>query len=372
MSVAGGRSSDPPGPDLPELARDVPLAPLTTLGVGGPARFLARPSDLAELRAALSWARKRAQAVLILGQGSNVVFSDAGFDGLVLQLELKDVAWQESGASVRVSAGAGVTWDDLVAEAVRRDCSGIECLSGIPGRAGAAPIQNIGAYGQELADALVGVQALDSDTLAEVHLEPADCRFGYRSSFFKADPSGRRLIVLSIELELAAHGRPEIRYEELSRRLGGSVSPNPIETRAAVLTLRRAKSMLFDRGDPLSRSVGSFFVNPLLSEERLVEAEARGRCAGLLAPGQTLPRFATADGHHKVPAAWLIERAGFPRGHRQGAVGLSERHALAIVNLGGACAADVVGLARAVRDGVRRAFGIALEPEPTLVGLTMD
>lgn len=359
---------------LPEIEADVPLAPLTTLGVGGPARHLARPRTPGELREVLAWARDRSLPLLVLGQGSNVVVDDDGFPGLVVMVDFAGVDWRPAHDQVSVVAGAGERWDDLVAQAVARDLSGIECLSGIPGRLGAAPIQNIGAYGQELSQSVTRVEALDVTTLEPVSLEAASCGFGYRSSLFKTDAAGRRLVVTRVEMRFVPGARPEIRYDELARQLSaqGVARPGPAAVRAAVLQLRRAKSMLVDPADPLSRSAGSFFLNPLLSPEERGAVEQRGRACGALAATEQLPGFAQADGSLKVPAAWLIERAGFPRGHRRGAVGLSPRHALAIVNHGGARARDVVALAREIRAGVRARFGIALTLEPVLVGLTLD
>lgn len=359
---------------LPEIEANVPLAPLTTLGVGGPARHLARPRTPDELRGILAWTQERNLPVFVLGQGSNVVFADEGFSGLVLQVDVSGTSWRPEGDRVRVRAGAGDCWDDLVAQAVARDLSGIECLSGIPGRVGAAPIQNIGAYGQELSQRFVRAQALDARTLEEVVLDSAACRFGYRSSLFKTDQAGPRLIVMHVELDLEVPGRPEIRYEELARKLSAKAvsDPRPADVRAAVLELRRTKSMVVDPADPLSRSAGSFFLNPLLSLEERLAAEERGRATGALSPGQELHTYAQSDGSLKASAAWLIERAGFHKGYRRGAVGLSARHALAIVNHGGARACEVVALAREIRDGVRSRFGITLTPEPALVGLTLD
>jgi UDP-N-acetylmuramate dehydrogenase len=348
-----------------------PLAPLTTLGVGGPARYFARPASLGELRGLLDWARRQALSVFVLGGGSNVLISDAGYDGLVIQPALRGVTWTAEGTAVRVSVAAGETWDDLVAQSVARDCSGLECLSGIPGWAGAAPIQNIGAYGQEVADRLIGVSALDITTLDEVEIDRNACDFGYRSSVFKTTEPGGRLVILRVELELNAGPPAGVRHDELGRRLG--LRPcSAAEIRDVVLDLRRAKSMVLDPKDPLTRSVGSFFMNPFLSAQERRAAEEHGRARGLLAEDEVLTAFVLGDGRVKVPAAWLIERAGFPRGLRRGRVGISDRHALAIVNCGGATAADVASLAREIRDGVERGFGVRLTPEPVLLGALID
>ena len=356
------------------IEEQVPLAPLSTLGVGGCARFFTRVRTRDGVRQAVRWAQARGLPLFALGDGSNVVFGDEGFSGLVVKLELTGIDWHRTGECVRLTAGAGEPWDRLVAQAVERQCAGIECLSGIPGRVGAAPIQNIGAYGQEVASRLVCVDVLDCTTLDELTMDRQACRFGYRSSLFKAAEPGRRLIVLAVTLELERAGAPCLAYDELARtvsdRAGGSPGLNDV--RAAVLALRRAKSMLYDPGDPCSRSVGSFFVNPVLTAAERDRTEAHARRSGALAPTEMLRTILLPDGCLKVPAAWLIERAGFRRGERRGQVGLSAKHTLALVNYGNATAREVLALAQEIATRVRARFGIQLAPEPVLVSCALD
>ena len=335
------------------MREGVPLSDWTTLGVGGPARYFDEVTDPAP---SLAWARERELPVLVLGQGSNLLVADSGFDGLVLRLVSNEVRVEPAGPRVGVTVAAGVAWDDLVARAAGEGWAGIECLSGIPGLAGAAPIQNIGAYGQEIADTIVRVAAVDRTTGELCQLDPPACDFAYRDSRFKREPD--RWLVTEIELALTVGGAPAVAYESVRERLGPG--PSLADARAAVLEIRREKSMVFDRDDPNHRSAGSFFVNPVVS------AESAERVARTL--GEDAPRFPQPDGRVKLAAAWLIERCGMARGYGDGPVGLSTHHTLAIVNRGGATAAEVVGFARHVRDRVRGTAGVELVPEPVMVG----
>jgi UDP-N-acetylmuramate dehydrogenase len=351
----------------------VPLAPLSTLGVGGRARFFTRVRTRDELRLAVRWAQEHDLPLFPLGDGSNVVFGDDGFPGLVAKMELTGIEWHQEGGRVRVTAAAGEPWDGLVAQAVERECAGIECLSGIPGRVGAAPVQNIGAYGQDLAARLVHVEALDRVTLDDVVLDRQACGMGYRSSFFKTDGPGRRLIVVAVTLDLEHRGAPCLTYGDLARAVRERMSAPPrlSDARTAVLDLRRAKSMLSDPDDPCSRSVGSFFVNPVLTPEERSRAEALARESGTLGTTEGLPAIPLPDGRVKIAAAWLIEQVGFRRGERRGAAGLSAKHVLALVNYGDATARDVLALAGEITAKVRRSFGIQLVPEPILVSCVL-
>jgi UDP-N-acetylmuramate dehydrogenase len=358
----------------PTIERAVPLAPLTTFEIGGPARYLVRAASAAAVGQALDWARRESVPVLVLGGGSNLLIADQGFDGLVLKIEIDGCAAREMPGEIQLVVGAGVPWDEVVAKAVARGWAGIECLSGIPGSAGAAPIQNIGAYGQELSETLVGVTAVDRRSGESLEIEAADCGFGYRTSRFRASADGRPLVVLQLTLRLvpAAASRP--RYAELERELArrGVSGANPADVREAVLCLRAAKSMLARAEDPLRRSAGSFFLNPVVTATERAAMESAGRQSGALGEDEVLPAFESVPGELKIPAAWLIERAGFPRGTRRGRVGISARHALAIVNHGSATAAAVLALAREVRDGVEARFGVRLRPEAVLVGVEWD
>jgi UDP-N-acetylmuramate dehydrogenase len=336
------------------MREGVLLSDWTTLGVGGPAHYFDEVEDPAP---SLEWARARNLPVLILGQGSNLLVADAGFDGLVLRLTSSEVRVEKAGSAVHVTAAAGVVWDELVARTVEEDWAGIECLSGIPGLAGAAPIQNIGAHGQEVAGRLVRVAAMDRATGVTHQFASSACDFDYRTSRFKQAEAGR-WVVTEIELALSPGGGPTLTYESLRARLASDASL--AQVRAAVLELRASKSMVIDEKDANRRSAGSFFVNPVVS------SETADRVAAAL--GGDAPRFRQPDGRVKLAAAWLIERSGLSKGWGEGPVGLSTHHTLAIVNRGGATAADVLAFARRVRDHVRQVTGVELVPEPVLVG----
>src|SRR5881296_1072585 len=348
-----------------QLREHVPLAPYTTLGLGGKARYFVECGSEDEVRAALAYAAERCLVAYILGGGSNVVFLDSGFPGLILRITIGGMEFRD-GESSEVRAGAGVDWDTLVQRAVARGWTGVECLSGIPGTVGGTPIQNVGAYGQEIAETLVSVVCLDRTTLERRTFTAQDCDFGYRDSRFKRADRGR-YVVLEVTLRLARDQKPHIRYPELQRTVaahGGLDAVAPTEAvrlvRQAVLALRRGKSMVLDPADPNTRSVGSFFTNPVLSAEAFADLKKRW---------EGIPSFAADEGV-KVPAAWLVERAGFPKGYRGsgGGAGISTRHALALVNLGGT-SADLLTLAEEVRAGVERTFGIRLAYEPEVVSL---
>jgi UDP-N-acetylmuramate dehydrogenase len=341
----------------------VPLAPRSTMGVGGPARFHVEARDEATVLAALDWAERRGLAARVLGGGSNLVVADAGVDGLVLQIALRGVAVREVGPAIELTAAAGEPWDDVVRLAVERGWAGLECLSGIPGLVGATPIQNVGAYGQDVGETVAAVRALDRAAREIVTLAPADCGFGYRDSVFKSRLP-ERYAILGVTYRLRPGGAPAVRYADVERHLAarGIVSPTLAAVRESVLAIRRGKSMVLDPGDPNGRSCGSFFVNPVVPA---AEAERIAAAAG--DPG--MPRWPEPGGARvKLAAAWLVERAGFARGHVDGPAGISTRHTLAIVAREGACAADVVRVARRVRDGVFARFGVRLVPEPVFWG----
>ena len=345
------------------LREHVPLAPYTTLGLGGKARYFVDCDTGEQVCAALAYAAERRLPVYVLGGGSNVVFLDSGFPGLVLRITIGGMGWRDR-PNPEVRAGAGVDWDSLVQSVVERGWTGVECLSGIPGTVGGTPIQNVGAYGQEIAETLVSVACLDRTTFERRTFTARDCDFGYRDSRFRRADRGR-YVVLEVTLRLAPDQKPRIRYPELQRAvagLGGLETITPTEAvrlvRQAVLTLRRSKSMVLDPADPNTRSVGSFFTNPVLSVAAFADLERRWK---------GIPSF-PADGGVKVPAAWLVEQAGFPKGYRGvgSGAGISTRHALALVNLGGT-SADLLALAEEVRAGVEKQFGIRLAYEPEVV-----
>lgn len=350
-----------------DVIENAALASRTTLRVGGPARWLVKARDEASVLDALDWAAARGVAVRVLGGGSNVVVADEGVDALVLQIALRGVSVEAPGpaaaGAIEVTAAAGEPWDDFVRAAVERGWAGLECLSGIPGLVGATPIQNVGAYGQDVSQTITRLRAVDRRTRRPVTLTAAQCRFGYRDSLFRSGEP-ERYVVLAVTFRLAPGGAPTIRYAELERHLAsrGATAPTVAETRESVLAIRRAKSMVLEAGDENRRSCGSFFVNPV------VDAADAARVAALAAPEGGMPQWPETGGRVKLSAAWLIERAGFTRGERMGAVGLSTRHTLAVVCHDGARAADVAAFARRVRGRVAERFGVRLAPEPVFWG----
>jgi UDP-N-acetylmuramate dehydrogenase len=344
------------------IGERVPLASLTTLGVGGAARWFVEAADEATVRAAHAAARERRVPLRVLGGGSNLVVADAGVEALVARIALRGLAHRERGGAVELTAAAGEPWDGVVATAVARGWAGLECLSGIPGLVGATPIQNVGAYGQEVSDTVTTVRALDTTSGEIADIPAADCGFAYRDSVFKRESPGR-FVVLAVTYRLRPGGAPTLSYGDVQRALAGRATPTLADTRAAVLAIRRTKSMVLDDpADPNRRSCGSFFLNPIVDAALAATAAERTGDPGM-------PRWRQPDGRVKLSAAWLIERAGFTRGERDGAVGLSSRHTLAIVAHDGARAADVLAFARRVQDRVAERFAVRLVPEPVFWGV---
>jgi UDP-N-acetylmuramate dehydrogenase len=348
----------------------VKLADYTTLRLGGPARGFIRADSEEELIEAVWAADGGGEPILILGGGSNLVVADEGFDGTVIQVAAKGIDRDPGDGLVTVAAGED--WDAVVAWTIAEGLAGLECLSGIPGLAGATPIQNVGAYGQEVSDSITEVRTYDRVT-GQISIIPNErCGFGYRTSVFKRDDA-RRHVVLSVTFQLAVQSvSAPVRYAELAAALGIAVGDQVASTtaRSAVIELRRRKGMLIDGADPDTRSAGSFFVNPVLDPAALaaVEAAARARCG----PDTRVPSFPAGTGLVKVPAAWLIERAGFGKGYSPGdGARISAKHTLALVNAGSATTASLMALARQIRDGVHDAFGVSLAAEPVLVGVTL-
>jgi UDP-N-acetylmuramate dehydrogenase len=338
---------------------NVPLAPLTTLGVGGAARWFVRVGGV-DIANAYEWAEARGLPVFVLGGGSNLVIADEGFPGLVLQMRAAPIASPlRRGDDFLINVRAGGSWDEVVAFAVDRGLAGIECLSGIPGTVGGTPIQNVGAYGQEVADVIEAVSAFDFKRQRQVVLSAAECEFGYRMSRFKARDAGR-FVVTSVLFRFRS-GPPTVKYPDLVEHLAREqkAPASLADVRAAVLAIRRRKGMVIDAADPDTRSVGSFFMNPVVDRAVIDQ----------IAPA---PHYVMDNGTVKIPAAWLIEQSGFARGHVDGRVGLSTKHPLAIINRGGATARDVIHLARRIKTTVRDRFGIALRPEPVFVGQGED
>jgi len=342
----------------------VALASLGTLGVGGAARWFVRAESAEDVAAARRWCDEQGIPWFVLGGGSNVVIADRGFDGLVLQIGISGVSTAPDGEDSLITAGAGESWDGLVETLVARGLAGLECLSGIPGTVGGTPIQNVGAYGQEVSSTIEHVTVYDCVEHTLRSLRSGECGFAYRMSRFKAADCDR-FVVCDVTFRLRP-GPPTAAYADVAGYLKRADISNPTLAivRDAVLSIRRSKGMVVDPRDPDSRSVGSFFMNPVVTE-RDVESVAS-------IAGERPSCFAVDDGRVKIPAAWLIERSGFRKGHVDGAVGISTKHPLALVNLGGATAADVLRLASEVKRGVADRFGVWLRPEPIFVGFDVD
>ncbi len=348
------------------LRRDVPLAPLTSLRLGGAADFFAAPTTEEALRDVLRQARRKELPVAFLGGGSNTIVPDGGFRGLVIHLALDGV--HQDGP--RWSVGAGASWPSLVESVVSAEMAGIECLAGIPGSVGATPIQNVGAYGQEVSGVIESVRCLSLDTLEPTQRDAETCAFAYRDSDFKRHPG--RYVVTEVRFRFTPGGAPLRTYRELQRAT--TADATLAEVHAKVLSLRKAKSMVLDPADANSVSAGSFFTNLILSWP---EAEAlRQRCLrlGLVDAPEDVPSWPMAeeDGQTRPPvkfaAAWLIEKAGFLRGTRRGAVGQSTKHALALVHYGGGSTTELLAFADEIVAAVKNRFGVTLEREPRLLG----
>ena len=334
----------------------VALAPLTTVGLGGEARYFVRCRTVEALQEALTYAHDRTMPVFVLGGGSNTIFADEGFAGLVIQTLLTGIVFEDKG---RVTAQAGEAWDGLVAACVERNLAGIECLSGIPGLVGAVPVQNVGAYGQRVSDVIESVTVLDRETLVVSQMNRAECEFSYRHSRFKGRDT-ERYIIVAVTFRFLPGGAPTLAYPQLAAAV--PTSPTLLDTRRAVIALRRTKSMVADPRDPHSQSCGSFFTNVVLSAAEFADLTQRYREQN----GEgIIPSFPEGD-QLKVPAAWLVEHSGFNKGLRRGGVGVSPNHALALVNYGGTTA-EILALAAEIQQGVKEKFGITLAREPVVV-----
>lgn len=337
-----------------------PLAPYTTLGLGGPADDLVIVHDEQALIGAVRDADDEGTPVLILGGGSNVVLADEGFAGRVVLVRTSGVELESAGAGVVVTVAAGEEWDDVVRRTVEREQAGLECLSGIPGRTGGAPIQNVGAYGQEVADTCIDVRVWDRQHGCVLVLPAGDCDFAYRTSVFKQHPG--RFVVLSVRFGLrSSELSAPIRYAQLGEALDVPLGePAPLSlVRDTVLSLRRSKGMVLDPDDPDSRSVGSFFLNPVLEAADFDALAAR--------LGRTPPHWPADNGHVKVSAAWLVEAGGFRRGYGDGPVGISGKHSLALIHRGGGRTSDLLALADEIVGGVQRVTGVHLHPEARII-----
>ncbi len=348
------------------VQENIPLAPLTTLKIGGAAKYFVAAKVASEAQEAVAWARTRDLPVFVLGGGSNLLIADAGWPGMVLKVAIAGIQRRpeldEKGRAI-FDVGAGETWDKFVSDAVRARCAGVECLSGIPGSVGGTPVQNVGAYGQEVSETIESVQVLDLKDGQLRELCNEACQFAYRSSIFNKGEPGR-FIVLSAAYGLVPEGDPRISYADLKRHFDGwATMPTLAETREAVRHIRALKGMLITPGDPDCQSAGSFFKNPVLSEAQHEDLIKRAAARRL-----NVPSYPALESHKKVSAAWLVEHSGFAKGYGFGRVGISSKHALAIVNRGGATAAEVLALKDQIQHRVEEIWGVCLEPEPVMVG----
>jgi len=342
-----------------KILENIPLAEFTTLGIGGPARWFAEAATEAEIVGASEWAHGRGVPLFVLGGGSNVLVADAGFSGLVLHVGLKGI--ERDRELFRVAAGE--LWDEFVGRVVADECAGAECMAGIPGTVGGTPVQNVGAYGQEAASLIERVRAFDLAERTFVEFSNAECRFAYRRSRFNTTDRGL-YIVTRVDYRLRQNGAPLLTYQDLKAHFAEwAGGPTLAETADAVRSIRQGKAMLLVGGDPDCRSAGSFFKNPSVTEEIAERVRIFAESVGV-----PVRIFATENGLVKIPAAWLIEQAGFTKGYRLGAAGISSRHTLALVNCGGATAKDILALAEKIRAAVEARFGVRLEMEPEMVG----
>jgi UDP-N-acetylmuramate dehydrogenase len=349
------------------LEENIPLAPLTTFHIGGPARFFVEAKSRSEVEEAVAFARTQNAPLFILGGGSNLLVADSGWPGLVLKVAIPGIeqcpGHNKEGKTL-FDVGAGEVWDRFVSHAVVAKCAGVECLSGIPGSVGATPVQNVGAYGQEVSKTVESVEVFDRHDNQVRELRNEACGFSYRASIFNTTERDR-FIILSVTYALIPGGEPHLEYADLKSHFAGRESrPNLAETREAVRHIRARKGMLITPGDPDSHSAGSFFKNPVLSEAQHEELRKRAASRGL-----HVPAYPALEKSKKVSAAWLVEHSGFARGYGFGHTGLSTRHALAIINRGGAAAAEVLALKEQIQHRVEELWGIRLEPEPVMVGL---
>jgi len=353
------------------IQENVSLADHTTIGIGGPAAYFAAVATPGELVQALEWSRRQHLPALVLGGGSNLLVADCGWPGVVIKIAIGGIEPQTTADSgrKRLVCGGGVTWDDFVAHSVELGLQGIECLSGIPGTVGASPIQNIGAYGQEVRETIAWVEAMDRTTGQVQQFSNADCGFGYRWSRFKGDDKDR-YVVTRVAFDLVEGAAPALRYGDLTRYFEAHkiVNPSLSDVRRAVIDVRRSKGMVVDPEIEDSRSCGSFFMNPVVDQQTAVRVRDIALQEGLMSAEQKMPEFPVGEDRVKLSAAWLMERAGLKKGEVRGNVGLSSRHVLALINCGSGTSAEVEDMVRYVQQTVKNRFGIDLHPEPVFVG----
>jgi len=337
------------------IQEHVPLAPCTTFGIGGRARWFVEARNEAEVEEAVAWARERGIALFVLGGGSNLLVRDAGFDGLIVKMGIAGIVGSGDGL---IDVGAGEDWNGFVLFMVNQGFAGVECLAGIPGSVGGTPVQNVGAYGQEVSETIESVRAFDRVTGEWVELDKMACRFRYRESLFNTDEPGR-YVVTRVRFRLRLGGEPTLKYAELRDRFAGTV-PTLAEVARTVREIRHSKGMLIVDGETDCRSAGSFFKNPVVDLNVLKFVQAA-------AVGADVPHWPAGEGRVKIPAAWLLEQAGFVKGYGAGPVGISSRHTLALVNRGGATFADVERMEREIVHVVREKFGVSLVREPVVL-----
>ena len=345
------------------IRENVPLGPLTTLKVGGPARYFVEALNADDVREALKFAKSQTLPLFVLGGGSNLVVADSGWPGVVLKVGIRGFNHRHGHEVVYFDAGAGEDWDGFVSATVAHHCTGLECLSGIPGSVGGTPVQNVGAYGQEVSETIETVEGIEIATLESREFEKADCQFNYRTSIFNAAERGKYVIV-RVSYALKHGGTPRIEYADLKKHFAGwTEAPSLAQVREAVRKIRASKGMLIVPGDEDCRSAGSFFKNPVVSDEEFADVARRAAAKNL-----EVPSYPALEKLHKLSAAWLVERSGFAKGYGFGQVGISRKHALAIVNRGEASAAEVLALKEQIQQRVEEIWGIRLEMEPVVVG----
>jgi UDP-N-acetylmuramate dehydrogenase len=345
------------------VQENVLLAPLTTLKVGGPARYFVEAKTIPEVQEAVEFARQNKLPLFVLGGGSNLVISDAGWLGLVLKIAVSGIEQCEHNGKTAFEVGAGEEWDRFVARAISANFAGVECLSGIPGSVGGTPVQNVGAYGQEVAETIYSALALDLQNNQLHEMPAADCGFRYRTSIFNTTEKGRYVIV-RVTYALTSDGKPRVEYADLKKHfVGWKETPTLSDVREAVRKIRASKGMLIVPGDDDCRSAGSFFKNPILSSDQYDRLTKSAAEKNLL-----VPSYPALEAQRKVSAAWLVEQSGFSKGYSNGRVGISRKHALAIVNRDRASAVDVLAFKEEIQNRVGEIWGIKLEPEPVFVG----
>lgn len=344
------------------IDENVALAPLTTLGVGGAARYFTSAATADDVRSAVEFARVNNLLLLVMGGGSNLVVSDSGWPGLAVKVTIPGIAHESHGQATLFDVGAGVDWDDFVAASVAADCAGIECLSGIPGSVGGTPVQNVGAYGQEVSDTIESIQVYDMQQDRVLSMPEEECGFRYRTSVFNTSARGR-YIILRVAFRLTQGGPPSVKYADLQERFASSGTATLSQLRDTVRLIRRSKGMLIVPDDPDCRSAGSFFKNPVLSEAEFSSVSKLATSRGM-----TIPSYPALDAHRKISAAWLVEHSGFVKGYALGPAAISRKHALALINTGNARAQDILRLMVAIQTAVHDSWGIQLQPEPVMVG----